>query len=240
MLPIITRSAPAAFADSASDPPNCPIWIWFASSAALVCAPPLIACMSTSRPRSLKMPFSNAYHMTQSSALTLLYAAMTFLQHAIGLSAVPLDAVAWACVPITVVGVAVDAGCPPHAATRIAVTAAKTASLSLISTSRLAFHLWSPALEPVLYTLQQPREEHARARDEDHGGEHLGHLERHAVVGDELADAMACRDELADDDAGESVTDAEAEAGEDERHRAGQHDASEDERLGCAERLRDA
>src|SRR5438128_6416289 len=94
MLATITRSAPAAVAESASDPPNCPIWIWFASSAALVCAPPLIDCMSTSSPRSLKMPFSNAYHMTQSSALTLLYAATTFLQHAIGESFGVPDAVA--------------------------------------------------------------------------------------------------------------------------------------------------
>src|SRR5512140_2211303 len=84
MLPMITRSAPPALPESASEPPNWPIWIWFATSAALVCAPPLIDCMSTSSPRCLKMPFSNAYHMTQSSALMLLYAAMTFLQHAIG------------------------------------------------------------------------------------------------------------------------------------------------------------
>src|SRR2546427_8411987 len=89
MLPTITRSAPPATPERASEPPNWPIWIWFASSAALVCAPPLIDWMSTSSPRSLKMPFSNAYHMTQSSALMLLYAATTFLQQAIGLSAGP-------------------------------------------------------------------------------------------------------------------------------------------------------
>src|SRR6058998_2753390 len=136
MLPTITRSAPPATPERASEPPNWPIWIWFARSAALVCAPPLIDCMSTSSPRSLKLPFSNAYHMTQSSALMLLYAATTFLQQAIGLSAGPL-AVACACVA-AVVGVAVDAGCPPHAATSIAMTAAKTTSLSLISTSRVS------------------------------------------------------------------------------------------------------
>jgi hypothetical protein len=50
-------------------------------SAALVCDPPLIDCRSTSRPLSLKMPFSNAYHGIQSSALMLLYAEMTFVQH---------------------------------------------------------------------------------------------------------------------------------------------------------------
>src|SRR2546428_978865 len=126
MLPTTTRSAPAAFAESASAPPNCPTWIWLARSAALVCAPPLIACMSTSRPRSLKMPFSNAYHMTQSSALTLLYAAMIFLQQDIATSAGVLDGIT----VDTVVGAGVAAGVPPpHAAARIPMTVAKVASL---------------------------------------------------------------------------------------------------------------
>src|SRR2546430_3022054 len=78
----ITRSPPPAFALRASEPPNCPIWMLFERSAALVCAPPLIDWRSTSRPLSLKMPFSNAYHGIQSSALILLYAATTLVQHA--------------------------------------------------------------------------------------------------------------------------------------------------------------
>src|SRR5206468_10059779 len=53
-----------------------------ARSAALVCAPPLIDWRSTSSPLSLKIPFSNAYHGIQSSALMLLYAATTLVQHA--------------------------------------------------------------------------------------------------------------------------------------------------------------
>src|SRR5438128_6426427 len=123
MLPTITRSAPPATPERASEPPNWPIWIWFARSAALVCAPPLIACMSTSRPRSLKMPFSNAYHMTQSSALTLLYAAMIFLQQDIATSAGVLDGIN----VDTVVGAGVAAGVPPpHATARIDRVAART------------------------------------------------------------------------------------------------------------------
>src|SRR5438309_1328772 len=43
--------------------------------------PASIDWRSTSRPLSLKMPFSNAYHGSQSSALMLLYAAVTFVQH---------------------------------------------------------------------------------------------------------------------------------------------------------------
>src|SRR2546423_1058085 len=124
MLPTITRSAPPATADRASAPPNWPIPIWFASSAALVCAPPLMDCMSTSRPRSLKMPFSNAYHMTQSSALTLLYAATTFLQHAIGESLGAADPVA-ACDAATVGAVDADGAAvpPPHEMARIPMIA---------------------------------------------------------------------------------------------------------------------
>jgi hypothetical protein len=68
--------------------------------------------------------------MTQSSALMLLYAAMTFLQHGIGVA----DAAAAADVAAATVGVDVAAGVePPHAATSIAVMAARTASLHLMS-----------------------------------------------------------------------------------------------------------
>src|SRR5213593_2718315 len=115
MLPTTTRSAPAATAERASAPPNWPMWIWLARSAALVCAPPLIACMSTSRPRSLKMPFSNAYHMTQSSALTLLYAATTFVQHGRGVLLA-----ACACVAAVDAVAAGGVVVPPHADASIA------------------------------------------------------------------------------------------------------------------------
>jgi len=74
------------------------------------------------------MPFSNAYHITQSSALTLLYAATTFVQHGRGV------VVAAACVA-AVDAVAVAAGgvvVPPHADTSIARTAANTPILSLM------------------------------------------------------------------------------------------------------------
>src|SRR5512140_3406939 len=120
MFATMTRSAPAATADRASEPPNCPIWIWFARSAALVCAPPLIACMSTSSPFALKMPFSNAYHMTQSSDVTLLYAATTFVQHGRGVALAFADALAAAAA--LVAGACDAAGVPPHAAAKIAVT----------------------------------------------------------------------------------------------------------------------
>src|SRR5438067_4500132 len=196
-------------------------------------------CMSTSRPRSLKMPFSNAYHMTQSSALTLLYAATTFLQQAIGESfGAPEAVAAWDAATlgaVEVVGVP-----PPHAMARIPMTDTRTASLSRMSPSRLRSDLWSPALESVLDTLQRPREEDAGARDEDDRRELLRRLERHAVVLDELADAVTRGDELGHDESGECVTHTQAQTGEDERHRAREHDALEDEHLRRAERARDA
>src|SRR4051812_26980357 len=135
MFATTTRSAPPAFADSASAPPNCAICTPLDSRAALVCAPPLIACMSTSSPRSLKMPFSNAYHMTQSSALTLLYAAMTFLQHAIAVSAGAPDALA--ATDVAGVGDAPDGVVPPHAATSSPMTVTKAASLHLMLSLRV-------------------------------------------------------------------------------------------------------
>src|SRR3954469_3440116 len=132
--------------------------------------------MSTSRPCSLKMPFSNAYHMTQSSALMLLYAATTFLQHGSGVAVAATEAVA------AVVGVDDDVtgAEPPHAAARMPMIETKIASLDLICASQpfLRSDLWSPALETVLHPLKQPREDHARAGDEEHRREHLRRLER--------------------------------------------------------------
>src|SRR5207245_9483663 len=94
-----------------------------ARSSTLVWAPPLIDWRSTSRPLSLKMPFSNAYHGIQSSALMLLYAATTFVQHgrAVGeADAAACDAVVVATVP--------PAPPPPHAVARIAGHARRTAT----------------------------------------------------------------------------------------------------------------
>src|ERR671930_2644439 len=123
MVPTTTWPAPAATLDSASEPPNCPTWIWFASRAALVCAPPLIDFMSTYRPLSLKMPCSNAYHITQLSAVMLLYAAITFVQHARFVADAAGDAPGVCDVP---------EGAPPHAMARMAAIATPSASLTRI------------------------------------------------------------------------------------------------------------
>ena len=73
------------------------------------------------------MPFSNAYHMTQSSALTLLYAATTFVQHGRGVLVA-----ACACVAAVDAVAAGGVVVPPHADASIAKTAVKTAILSLM------------------------------------------------------------------------------------------------------------
>src|SRR5438552_16565828 len=140
MLATMTRSAPPATPLRASEPPNWPIPIWFARSAELVWAPPLIDCMSTSRPCSLKMPFSNAYHMTQSSALMLLYAATTFLQHGSGVLAAVVAAADGALVAAWVgaaLGAVVAAGVPPHATARIARVAMRTPSFRTLTLLRV-------------------------------------------------------------------------------------------------------
>src|SRR5438309_11164020 len=92
-----------------------------ARSAALVCAPPLIDWRSTVSPLSVKMPFSNAYHESQSSALILLYAATTFVQH--GRAVGEADAAACEDVAVT----AGPPAPPPHAVARIASDATRTA-----------------------------------------------------------------------------------------------------------------
>jgi len=67
--------------------------------------------------------------MTQSSALTLLYAAMTLVQHGRGVAlAAAADPVAAAVGVLDATGVV-----PPHAAASIAMTATKTASRDLMS-----------------------------------------------------------------------------------------------------------
>src|SRR5438552_1653895 len=124
----MTRAAPPAFALKASGPPNCPIWMPPARRAALVCVPPLIDWRSTSSPLSLKMPFSNAYHEIQSSALMLLYAATTLVQHA---RAVGEGEPAACCVGEleTPPGPAP----PPQAVARIARSATRAASVFVMS-----------------------------------------------------------------------------------------------------------
>src|SRR5260221_11585452 len=170
-----TRSAPPAFALSASAPPNCPIWIWFARSAALVCAPPLIDWRSTSRPLSLKTPFSNAYHANQSSALMLLYAAMTFVHHGRGVL-VPAAAADVAAAGADVAGAPAP---PAHAVARIARTAMRVARILLIDPPfPLSPDLRTPRLESILDTLEDRGEDHAGAGDEDHRRQHLRRLER--------------------------------------------------------------
>src|SRR5947208_8066124 len=181
------------------------------------------------------MPFSNAYHGIQSSALMLLYAATTFVQHgrAVG------EADAAACDAV-VVATGPPAPPPPHAVARIAREATRTARvLVMFPPFPVSPDLWSPGLESVLDALDHRREEHSGARDEDHPREHLRRLECLARDGDELANTVLGRDELADDHAGERVPDAEPEPREDERHRARKHDAAEDQRVRRAEGSRD-
>src|SRR5438309_615553 len=213
-----------------------------AMSAALVWAPPLIDWRSTSRPLSLKMPFSNAYHGIQSSALMLLYAATTLVQHG---RTVGEGEPAAACVGevVAVVGPAP----PPQAVARIARVAVRTASVFVMSPPfrfgrcrrEFSLDLRSPRLESVLDALQDRRKEHPGAGDEDHAGQHLRRLERLARDRDELADPVLRGDQLGNHDAGERVADAQPEACENEGHRAGQHHPTEDERIRGAERSRD-
>jgi hypothetical protein len=75
------------------------------------------------------MPFSKAYHMTQSSALTLLYAATTFLQHASGLSDGADDDDALATAACDDVGLEAAGVFPPHATARTPMIARIVASL---------------------------------------------------------------------------------------------------------------
>src|SRR5438552_4576186 len=116
------------------------------------------------------MPFSNAYHESQSSALMLLYAADTFVQHgrAVG------EADAAACDAV-VVAAGPPPPPPPHAVARIAREATRTARvLVMFPPFPVSPDLWSPCLEPVLNSLEDCRKQHASACDEDHAGQHLG------------------------------------------------------------------
>src|SRR5438874_5875008 len=189
------------------------------------------------------MPFSNAYHDSRSSALTLLYAAVTFVQHA---RADGEGEPAAACVGE--LEAPPGPAPPPQAVAIIATSVARTASVFVMSRCppfrfarccRTSPDLWTPGLESVLDALDDRREEHPGARDEDHAREHLRCLESLARDGDELADTVLRGDELTDDHAGEGVPDAEPEPREDERHRARKHDTAEDQRVRRAEGSRD-
>src|SRR2546430_4518819 len=171
------------------------------------------------------MPFSNAYHDSQSSALMLLYAAITFVQHA---RAVGEGEPAACCVGE--LEAPPGPAPPPQAVARIARSDTSTTSVFVMSPpfrfARVVVtspDLWPPRLESVLDALEDRGEQHSRARDEDHAGQHLRRLERLASDGDELADAVPCGDELCDDDTGECVADAQTEPGQDERDRPGEH-----------------
>src|SRR2546430_1474991 len=189
------------------------------------------------------MPFSNASHDSQSSALMLLYAAITFVQHA---RADGEGEPAAACVGEF--EAPPGPAPPPQAVARIATSVARTASVFVMSRCppfrfarccRTSSDLWPPGLESVLDTLDDRREEHPGASDEDHAREHLRGLEGLARDGDELTDAMLRGDELTDDHAGEGVPDAEPEPREDERHRSRKHDAAKDQGVRRAEGSRD-
>src|SRR5438034_57903 len=148
----------------------------------------------------------------------LLYAAGTVVQHgrAVG------DADAAACEAV-VVAAGPPAPPPRHAVARIASDATRTARvLVMFPPFPVSPDLWSPGLESVLDALDHRREEHSGARDEDHPREHLRRLECLARDGDELANTVLGRDELADDHAGQRVPDAEPEPREDDRHRTPQ------------------
>src|SRR5205814_6381437 len=135
------------------------------------------------------MPFSNAYHDSQSSALMLLYAAVTFVQHG------RADAVADAAACVGEFEAAPPGPAPPpQAVARIATSVARTASVFVMRcppfrfarSCRTSSDLWTPGLESALDTLDDRREEHAGPRDEDHAREHLRRLERLARDCDEL------------------------------------------------------
>src|SRR5579859_4997697 len=178
---------------------------------------------STSRPLSLKMPFSNAYQLIQSSALMLLYAATTFVQQGRGVFVGEAAAAAALVAAGAVVAAVPPPAPPPQAVARTARTAMQTASVLVIGpTFPLTPDLGSPRLESVLDPLEDRREEHAGARDEDDPGQHLRRLEGLPRDRDELADAVPRGDELADHDTGHGVADAEPEAGQDEGDGAGQ------------------
>src|SRR5712692_8409391 len=211
----------------------------FERSAALVCAPPLIDCRSTSSPLSLKMPFSKAYHGIQSSALMLLYAAATLVQHG---RTVGEGEPAAACVGEFEAAPPGPAP-PPQAVARIASSATRAARVFVISPPfrfgrccrEFSLDLWAPRLKSILDTLEDRRKQHPGTGDEDHAGQHLRRLECLARDRDELPDAVPRGDQLGDNDASQRVADAQPEAGENEGHRAGQHHPTEDERIRGAE-----
>src|SRR6187200_1787785 len=96
--------------------------------------------------------------------------------------------------------------------------------------------LRAPRVEVTLEPLQRVGQQHARGRDEEEAGEDLRALERRSCDGHHSSDPVLSRHELADDDADESVSDTETQAGEDERDGSRQRDGLEDDEIACAER----
>src|SRR5260221_9557451 len=92
-------------------------------------------CRSTSRPLSLKIPFSRAYHGIQSSALMLLYAETTFVQRGRGVFVGDAAAAAAVVAAAGAVVAAVPPPAPPeHAAARTPQIATRTARVRFIAT----------------------------------------------------------------------------------------------------------
>src|SRR5512142_300409 len=103
-----------------------------------------------------------------------------------------------------------------------------------------ALPLRTPRVEMPLEALEQERHRQPRGRDDHQVREYLAALK--GLPGDHhrLPDAVLRGDVLADDDTDERVTEAQPQAGEDERHRSRQRDGPEDLEVAAAERSRDA
>src|SRR5438105_1392055 len=111
-------------------------------------------------------------------------------------------------------------------------------SLHACATSELV-RPWPPGFEALLELLEAEGHQHAGPRDQEEAREDLRALERRARDGHHLAHPELRRDELADHDAGERVSDPQTKTGKDERDRTGQRDGAEQLEIGCHERSRD-
>src|SRR5207302_9463183 len=126
-----------------------------------------------------------AYPVSQSSARMVLVAAGPGVRHARSVGDAAPAATGEA------VGDALGVAPPPHAVARIARDATRTARvLVMFPTFPVSPDLWTPRLEPVLDAVEDGREQHARAGDQDHAGKGLRGLEGLARDGDDLADAV--------------------------------------------------
>src|SRR4030088_1434281 len=99
--------------------------------------------------------------------------------------------------------------------------------------------LRAPRVEVPLKSRQRVGQQHPRPRDDEEAHEDLRALERRAGDRHHPTYAMRGGDELADDDADERMTDAQAESSQDERDRTRKRYRSEDREISGAERPRD-